>query len=148
MAVGNFTLYNTGKESLLTDNANQIDWANDTVVAVLLGTGYTPSASHSTYADISANIIADGDYAPATVASKTSVLSAGKILWDCADISFGSSVSLTAKYCVLVKRAGGTLAGTDRIIGYCDLDTTSTSATVSSTNSTFQVNTTNGLFDV
>lgn len=148
MAVGNFTLYNTGKESLLTDNANQIDWANDTVVAVLLGAGYTPSAAHSTYADISANVIADAGYAPATVTGKTSVLSAGKILWDAADISFGTNVTLTAKYVVLVKRAGGALAGTDRVIGYCDLDTTSSSSTVSSTNSTFQVNTTNGLFDI
>lgn len=42
----------------------------------------------------------------------------------------------------------GALTGTDQIIGYCDLENASGTATVSSTNSTFQVNTTNGLFDV
>lgn len=148
MAVGNFTLYNTGKESLLTDNANQIDWANDTIVATLLGTGYTPSLTHSTWADLSANQIADAGYAPVALTGKTSVLSAGKILWDCADISFGTNVTLTAKYVAIVKRAGGSLTGTDRIIGYCDLNDASGTATVGSINSTFQVNTPNGLFDV
>lgn len=147
MAVGNFTLYNTGKESLLTDNVNQIDWAADTIVAVLLGTGYTPAATHSTYADMSAQVIADVGYAPVVLTGKTSVNTAGTILWDCADISFGSSVSLTAKYVAIVKRATGALSGTDRLIGYCDLNVGG-GLTVSSTNSTFQVSTTNGLFEI
>lgn len=147
MAAGSFQLYNTGKESLLTDNANQITWATDTVVAVLLGTGYTPDAAHSTYADISAQVITDGDYAPAVVSGKTSTLTADKILWDCDNISFGDPVTLTAKYVVLVKRAAGALAGTDRLIGYGDLNV-GAGLTASSTNSVFQVNTTNGLFDV
>lgn len=148
MAVGNFTLYNTGKESLITDNANQIDWANDTIVAVLLSPSYTPSLAHSTWADLSATQIADAGYAPVVLTGKTSVLSAGKVLWDCADINFGSNVTLTAKYVAIVKRAAGALAGTDRIIGYCDLNDASGSATVGSINSTFQVNTPNGLFEV
>jgi hypothetical protein len=148
MSVGNYTLYNTGKEALLTDNANQITWATDTIVAVLLGNGYTPAATHSTYADISAHVIADAGYAPVVLTGKTSVNTAGTILWDCADISFGTNVSLTAKYVVFVKRAGGSLTGTDQLIGYCNLNTTSGTATVSSTNSVFAVNTPNGLFDV
>ena len=148
MSVGNYTLYNTGKEALLTDNANQITWATDTIVAVLLGNGYTPAATHSTYADISAQVIADAGYAPVVLTGKTSVNTAGTILWDCADISFGTNVSLTAKYVVFVKRAGGSLTGTDQLIGYCNLNTTSGTATVSSTNSVFAVNTPNGLFDV
>lgn len=147
MAVGNFTLYNTGKESLLTDNVNQIDWAADTIVAVLLGTGYTPLTTHSTYADMSAQVIADAGYAPVVLTGKTSVNTAGTILWDCADISFGTNVSLTAKYVAIVKRAAGALAGSDRLIGYCDLNVGG-GLTVSSTNSTFQVSTTNGLFEI
>ncbi len=147
MAVGNFTLYNTGKESLLTDNVNQIDWANDTIVAVLLGAGYTPSAAHTVYSDISANVIADVGYAPVVLTGKTSTMTSGTILWDCADISFGTNVSLTAKYVAIVKRAAGALAGTDRLIGYCDLNVGG-GLTVSSTNSTFQVSTPSGLFEV
>jgi hypothetical protein len=148
MAVGNFTLYNTGKEALLTDNANQVDWANDTIVAVLLGNGYTPLLTHSTYADISAQITTSPDYNPVVVTSKTSARSGGTILWDCANISYGDPVTITAKYVVIVKRTGGALTGTDQLIGYCDLDNTNGTATVSSTNAVFAVNTTNGLFDI
>lgn len=147
MAVGTFTLVNTGKEALTTDNANQINWASDTIVAVLLGAGYTPSATHSTYADISANVISDVGYAPVVLTNKTSVRTADKILWDCDDVSFGSNVSLTAKYVYFVKRAGGALTGTDQLIGYCDLNV-GAGLTVSSVNSTFQINTPNGLFDL
>jgi hypothetical protein len=148
MTVGNFTLYNTGKEALLTDNANQVTWATDTVVAVLLGAAYTPAATHSTWADVSAQHVTGTNYAPVALANKTSTRSGGTILWDCDDINFGGTVTVTAKYVAIVKRAGGALSSTDQLLGYCDLNTTSGSATVSSTNSTFQVNTTSGLFDV
>lgn len=148
MAVGNFTLYNTGKEALLTDNANQITWATDTIVAVLLGSGYTAAATHSTWADVSAQHVSGTNYAPVALSNKTSTRSGGTILWDCDDINFGSNVTVTAKWVAIVKRVGGSLTGTDQLIGYCDLDNTSGAATVSSTNSTFQVNTTSGLFDL
>lgn len=148
MAVGNFTLYNTGKEALLTDNANQITWATDTIVGVLLGNGYTPALTHSTWADMSAQHVSGTNYAPVELTNKTSTRSGGTILWDCDDIDFGANVTVTAKYIAIVKRAGGALTGTDQIIGYCDLDNASGTATVSSTNSVFKVNTTSGLFDV
>lgn len=148
MAVGNFTLYNTGKEALLTDNANQITWATDTIVAVLLGSGYTPAATHSTWNDVSAQHVTGTNYAPVALANKTSVNTSGTILWDCDDIDFGSNVTVTAKYVAIVKRVGGSLTSTDQLIGYCDLDNASGTATVSSTNSVFKVNTTNGLFSV
>lgn len=148
MAVGTFQLYSTGKEALTADNANNINWASDTIVAVLLGTGYTPAITHSVYSDISTNIIADVGYAPAVVSGKTSVRTADKILWDCADISFGDPVTLSAKWMVLVKRAAGALAGTDQLIGYVDLNTANGTAVATSTNAIFQVNTTNGLFDL
>lgn len=148
MPVGQFTLTNTGKESLTTDNTNQVDWANDTIVAVLLGNGYTPSLSHTTFADISSHQISDAGYAPVVLTGKASTLTSGKVLWDCADISFGTNVSITAKYVAFVKRAGASLVASDRYLGYVDLDTASTSATVSSVNSNFAVNTPNGLFDL
>lgn len=148
MAVGNFTLVNTGKEALLTDNAGHINWASDTIVAVLLGNGYTPAATHSTWADVSAQHVTGTNYAPVALTGKTSANTSGTILWDCADINFGSNVTVTAKYVAIFKRAGGALTSTDQYIGYCDLENASGTATVSSTNSTFQVNTTNGLFSV
>lgn len=148
MAVGNYTLFNTGKEALLTDNANQITWATDTIVAVLVDAAYTPNLTHSTWNDVVANHSTGTNYAPVVVTGKTSARSGGTILWDCADVDFGSTVTITTKYIVFLKRAAGALATTDQLIGYCDLDNTTTSSTVSSTNSVFVVNTTNGLFDI
>lgn len=148
MAVGTFQLYSTGKEALTADNANQINWASDTIVAVLAGVGYTPAITHSVYSDVSANIIADAGYAPAVLTGKTSTRTLDKILWDCADISFGDPVTLSAKWLVIVKRAGGALAGTDQLIGYVDLNTATGSSVASSVNAVFQVNTSNGLFDL
>ena len=148
MAVGNFTLYNAGKEALLTDNGTQITWATDTIVAVLLGSAYTPAATHVTWSEVSAQHVTGTNYAPVVLSGKTSARSGATILWDCDDINFGANVTVTAKYVAIVKRAAGALAGSDQLIGYCDLENASGSATVSSTNSTFQVNTTAGLFDL
>jgi hypothetical protein len=147
MAVGAFTLLNTGKEALTTDNANQINWASDTIVGVLVAAAHTPALTHSTYADISSNIITDAGYTPAVVSGKTSVRTADKVLWDCDNISFGDPVTLTAKYMYLVKRAGGSLTGTDQLIGYVDLNV-GAGLSASSTNSVFRVNTPDGLFDL
>lgn len=148
MAIGTFTLYNSGKEALLTDNAGQVDWVADNIQAVLLTAAYTPDVTHSTWANLSANHASGTNYAPKDLTNKTVVRTGATILWDCDDINFGSAVTVTAKYMAIVKRAGASLASTDVLIGYVDLDNASTSATVSSTNAVFQVNTTNGLFDV
>jgi len=148
MSVGIFNLYNTGKEALLADNANQINWASDTIVCALLDASYSPSAAHSTWNDAVARHVTGTNYAPVELTGKTSVLAAGKILWDCADIEFGTNVTVTAKYAVILKRAGGALATSDQLIGYVDLNTTSGGATASSTNSIFTVGTANGIFDV
>jgi hypothetical protein len=134
MAAGNFTFYNTGKLYILDGT---IDLDADTISAVLLDSGYTPDATHDTYSDISSDVIADSGYAPQTLANKAVTNSSGTIKFDSDDVSFGSNVSLTAKYIVLVQQAGGSLTGTDKLIGYADLD--SGGGSVSSTNSTFQV---------
>lgn len=63
---------------------------------------------------------------------------------DCGDISFGASVTISAKYLVLVKGTAGSLTAGSVLVGYCDLDTSGGS--VSSTASQFAVNTPNGLF--
>ncbi|MGH9066783.1 MAG: hypothetical protein ACRD0J_04725, partial [Acidimicrobiales bacterium] len=48
-----------------------------------------------------------------------------------------SSATITAKYALMVHRAGASLAGTDLLVGYVDLNTGGGS--ISSTNGTFQV---------
>ncbi len=133
MAAGNFTLYNDGKLNVLN---GVIDLDADTIVAVLLANAYTPAATHDTYSDISGNVISDGDYSPQVLASKTVTQASGTVTFDAADVSYGSNVNITARYIALVKRNGGSLAGTDELIGYMDLETT---GEVSSTNGSFDV---------
>jgi len=148
MAIGTFTLYNTGKEALLTDNVGGIDWAADTIVAVLLSNAYAPALTHSTFADISATQIVDEDYLPVALAGKTSTRTGAVITFDCDNISYGNSVTISAKYLVLVKRATGALASTDQLVGYIDLNTDSPSTVAVSVTASFAVNTPTGLFDV
>lgn len=144
MAVGTFTLYDNGLLKLLDGT---IDFDADTIVAILLADAYTPSAAHDTYSDVSANVIADGDYAPQVVGSPTVTVGSSIVKFDSAIISFGSSVTIEAEWLALVQRAGGALAGTDLLIGYIQLDDTTPP---SSTNGTFSFdpNAANGYFGV
>ena len=137
MAAGAFILYNSGKEAII-DSTFNLETAGDTIVAVLVLTGYTPAATHTTWADLVAQVVLDGDYGPITVTGQAVTETAGTVTFDAADVAFGDPVTITAKYIALVKRVGGTLATTDPLIGYMDLDTGGGS--VASTNAQFQVN--------
>ena len=143
MTVGNFTLYNSAKLGLFNGD---LDLGSDTIAVALLGAGYTPSAAHSTWADVSTQEITDGDYAEKALTGQSVTGGSGTVTVDSGDVSFGSTVTITAKYVVFVKGTAGSLTGTDKLVGYCDLDNTSTSTTVSSTSGAFSVNTPSGLF--
>lgn len=148
MAAGLCILYDNGFLNIINDNVNL---SSDTLLAILVKSTYTPvKGTHATYADVSAHECDDVGYAPVVLTSKSFTLidgaTNGEILVDCANISFGSSVTLTGKYIVIVKRAGGSLASTDKLVAYGDLNTSGGS--VSSTSSNFDVNTPNGLFSV
>ena len=137
MAAGNFTPYYSAKTDILSGVHNL---SSETIVAVLLGAGYTPSTAHSTWADVSAQELATGGgYTQGGVAltGESVSLSGAVASWIATGQPSWSSATITAKYCVLVKRVGGALASTDRLIGYVDLNSGGT--TVSSTNGTFSV---------
>ena len=65
-------------------------------------------------------------------------VSGGTGTWDAADVAW-TTATITAKYAVLVRRAGGSLVSGDLLIAYCDLNPDSGSATISSTGATFTV---------
>lgn len=145
MAVGTFTLYNSGKHDLFD---RTIDWVGSTTIkAILCTTTYTPAATHATYTDIT-NECADGDYAPVTLTGMSITESSGTIKWDANQVDYGAAVTISARYIVLVESVDGTLSATDPLIGYMDLNDGGTN--VSSTNSDFKVdwNAANGLFTV
>ena len=129
MPAGNWTFYNDFKENLAKAD---IDLNADTFKCLLTTSSYTPSASHSTISDIT-NECADSDYSRQTLANVTVSESGGTVTFDSDDISFGSSVTITAKYGVIYDDT----QATDPLCFYVDLDTGGGS--VSSTSSTFQI---------
>ena len=129
MAAGSWTFYNDFKEHLAKAD---VDCNSDTFKCLLTTSSYTPAATHSTISDIT-NECADSAYSRQTLASVTVTETGGTVTFDSDDISFGSSVSITAKYAVIFDDTHAS----DALMCYVDLDTGGGS--VSSTNSTFQI---------
>lgn len=146
MAVGAFQFFDEAKLDIVDGT---IDLDGDTIAAVLLGSGYGFDATDLTFADIQAQEIADADYAPRllTGAALSRIGGTGKFVSD--KVSFGSSVTITAKWLVLLQSPGSPQPNNaDLLIGVVDLDNSSGSATVASTNGEFSYtpHATNGWF--
>ena len=143
MAVGTVTKYN-GFEKQISADANR-QWDDATagnIMFCLVSAAYTPSATHSTTADVT-GVITAGDGAPiaATALAIDNTTTAGSTYYDSADANFGTTVTITAKYLIAVMpvTAGTFDAATSKLLFYVDLNTASGSATVSSTASDFLV---------
>lgn len=133
MAAGNCIAYQKG---LLAIANGTVDWAGDTIKAMLLTSSYTPNASvDDVLSDIVANEVADVGYARLTLASKTLAIASGKVRFDAADLDFGNAVTITAKYLVLFQDTGS--AATSKLLWYCDLN--SGGGSVSSTSADFDI---------
>jgi hypothetical protein len=139
MAVGNVIPYTTNMTDPVVSGG--IDLDSDTIVCVLLSASYTPGrTTHSLWSDVSTYEITGTGYTAggAALAGKAVTHSSGTGKFDADDVSW-TTATITAKYAVLVRRAGGSLVSGDLLIGYLDLNTDSGSATASSTASTFTV---------
>lgn len=135
MAAGTFTLYGAAKENIAKA---LIDLDSDNFQVVLTTASYTPVVNtHSTWADVSATEVSGTGYSAggAALASRTVTRSGGTVTFDAADVSWASS-TITAKYAVLVKKAGGSLVSGDLLLGYVELESGST---VSTTNGTLSI---------
>lgn len=119
-----------------------IDLDSDTIVCVLLANTYTPSRTgHALWSDVSTHELATGSGYTAggvALANKSMTHSGGTGTFDADDVSWPNA-TITAKYAVLVRRAGGSLASGDLLVAYVDLETASGTATVSSLNAAFTV---------
>jgi hypothetical protein len=145
MAVGTVTKYNQLEKQIFADANRQWDDATaGNIMFCLVGNGYTPAATHTTTADLSTNLISAGDGATRVAATGLAIddtTTAGTTYYDSADVTWGTSVTITAKYLVCVQPVAANTfdASTSKLLFYVDLDTTSGSATVSSVASTFTV---------
>jgi hypothetical protein len=133
MAAGAFVLTNEGKEDLFNE-----DFAIDDHYWMLILAAHTPNvATDITRADISANECADGDYAKQNASGETCSQTAGTVTIDIGDVDFGNAVTITAKYLYMLRGTVAGTAGTDRIVGYVDLN--SGGGSVSSTAGNFDI---------
>lgn len=145
MAAGNFTLYNS---AIIDFFDGTQDWDTDSHYMILITSTYTPAGTHATLADISTNEVTDADYARQDLTTEAvTEPTAGTARCDADNVSFGASVTITAKYAAVLVGTVAGAASTDPVVGYVDLDTGGGS--VSSTNGTFEVQwSANGLFEV
>lgn len=148
MAAGTFTLYDTGKLYILNGD---VDLNDDTIVGVLVKDGYTPATTHSTFADISAQECDSADYTASfaegySITGRALSNSSGTIKFDSDILNFGASVTITAKYLVIMKRAGASLVSGDLLVGYMDLNDGGGSVSSVSGAFTVDANASNGWF--
>jgi hypothetical protein len=103
-----------------------IDLDSNTFRMVLVTSSHTPNQStHSTWADASANEASGTGYTSSgKLLTATNTRSGLVVTFDVDDQAWTSS-TITAKYALIVKDAdaNGTLASTDALLCYCDLET-------------------------
>lgn len=120
MAAGSFTLYDN---VVLAISDGGINLGSDTLVLTLHTTSYTPAVStDATWANVSASELttANGYTAGGVSLSKTNTLASGTVTFT-ASAATWSSFSATFRYGVITRRAGASLASTDKLVCYCDL---------------------------
>lgn len=122
-----------------------IAFANDSAYAILVGDGYSFSAAHTTYADVSTHEITDEDYEPQALSGKSVSLSGGDVVYDCSDISFGEEVEINAAGGALIILAGAAASpsSSDRLLFHWALPSPGASL-----NAPFKVNTPSGLYKI
>ena len=122
MAAGAFIPYNQGKGNFFDGG---LTWDAGAIYWLLLLATYTPSALHDTLSDVTADECADGDYARKDGASLTATghPASGTIKLDLADIVLTASGTITGKYLAAFVGTVAGAAGTDKSVGYVDLDT-------------------------
>lgn len=138
MAAGNFTLYSNAKLLAFQAGLN-LSTASANLFGVLVVTAYTPAATHSTYADISANEATGTAYTAGgqALTSVSLTQTSGTVTFTSASATWSAS-TITARYFVIVRRASaGTAASTDPLVGYVDL---TGGGSLSSTAGSFTVN--------
>jgi len=134
MAAGNFTVYGAAIEGIAKGT---IDLDTDSFRVTLHSTSYTPNANaDDTWSDVSSTefptaggYTADG----VALASVTVTRSGATVTFDAADVSWTSSTLASVKYAVVTKRAGGSLASGDLLLGYIELESGGTVSTTSGT---------------
>lgn len=136
MAAGNPNLYSN---CLLSMSKAAINLSSDTLCCTLITSSYTPAPNtDAQWSAVSANETSGTGYTAGGIVltSVTDTLTGGTVTFTAANVSWTTS-TITAKYAVIVRRAGGSLVSTDLLISYVDLN--SSGGSVSTTAGTFSI---------
>ena len=122
MAAGPFKWYGNAHEQMMKGALN----LQTGLRGVLVTSAYTPDqATHQTWSDaLAAEVAAGGNYATHGKALVSNVAQSGAAgILDLDDITW-SAITATCKYLIIVKDAdaNGSLASTDLLVGYVDLN--------------------------
>jgi len=116
------------------------DFLSGTIKCALFDNAHTPAPTTNEFLSDLSNEVSSGtypDYARQTLGSKTITQgTANKVVYDAADVSFGASVTIAARYMYLFLDTG--VAGTSKLMGYIDLNNGG-SANVASVASAFGI---------
>jgi hypothetical protein len=137
MAAGNFNLYSAATLSLMSAGINL---SSDNFSVILLTNAYTPAAdTHALYSDVSAAEVVTGNGYTVGGLSLTGVTwtRSGATCTYAAQSAVWPGTTISARYAAIVRRAGVSLTGTDKLLGYMDL---TGSGNQSTTAATWQVN--------
>lgn len=119
MAASAFTAYSN---AVLGISKGSFNLSTDTLVMVLLTNSYTPAPNtDTTWTTILANEVATGGgyTAGGVVLSVTDTLSTATVTFTCTAPTWATFTAVF-RYAVIVRRAGGALAGSDLLLCYTD----------------------------
>lgn len=122
MAAGVFKVTDKFREEFLKGT---IDMDNDSFVHVLLDATHTFARTNGVFSSIVGDEVADADYARQDATGAAVAASGTKWCWTTDEADFGAIVTITAKFHAIVRKAGGSLTGTDWVVGIRDLNTDS-----------------------
>jgi hypothetical protein len=124
MALGTVENYNQMVDVLMSDaNRNWDDATAGSNMFVLVTASYTPATTHTTGADLGANVITTGDGSPINVPSPAVNQLVAATWLNSGAADFGSAVTITAKYLICVQPVtAGTYASTAKLLWYVDLN--------------------------
>jgi hypothetical protein len=120
MAAGSFVVYSN---AALEMGNGVFDLNADTYIMALLTNSYTPAPNtDATWADVSADEVASGSGYTAggvVLSGFASTLSTATVTVTCTAPTW-ATFSATFRYAVIVRRAGGSVASTDKLLCYVD----------------------------
>jgi len=111
----------------------KINLAGDSFQMCLLTASYVPTPDvHATWANVSTQELATGagyTAGGAPLSAPACTLTGSQVSWTTSSATWAAA-SMTAKFAVIVKRAGASVASTDYLVGFVDLNTASGSSTI------------------